>query len=624
MKIPKSIVLVLTLVGALSLRAAGPTNLVWRVPTYSLTARAMNVREAFDTFGVAEGVAIVQSDAVKGEFSGNFKDMPAGEFLDRLTTMHNLTWYYDGATIFISGAGETVTTLIDLKYMKAGEVRAMLRELGVEDARFPLKTASNDELIMVSGPPRYVSLVAEMIFRADKLREQRTFNEIEVRLFPLVYTWADSVSFSSSGPESSVQIRGVADLLQDIMTAQGGTNLRDNTNAVDSADARIAEAGAAGFQPLIRAENRLNAVLVRDVATRMPMYEDLIRKLDRPQKLVEIGVTVVEMTKEDALDWQLSLQVSGEHSEIAGAAGQNAANLFTPATLAGRGLAGAFTYLGNDLDVSASLSALRTKGKARNISRTSLLTLNNLSAEISDQQSYHARVVGTEVASLEEVSAGTSLQVKPRIVEPPAGDTNAVPQVWLTMRLQDGGFETATVDSMPMTRTSSVETQASLPVGESLLLAGYLRDVEEDAGWGIPYLRDIPFIGWLFGGATHTTMTVQRLFVLTPQIVDIPYCHSKTQDVTTVQTLRLRDVSEAESLDDAIEKADAARKERRESLEERRQIMKETEEEKLERSRKERDLRREMREDAREDDHAVWEEDYENRRREYRESREGK
>ena len=60
--------------------------------------------------------------------------------------------------------------LVDLKYMKAGEVRAMLAELGVEDRRFPLKTTSNDELVMVSGPPRYVSLVAEMIARADSLR----------------------------------------------------------------------------------------------------------------------------------------------------------------------------------------------------------------------------------------------------------------------------------------------------------------------------------------------------------------------------------------------------------------------------------------------------------------------
>ena len=87
--------------------------------------------------------------------------------------------------------------------MKAGEVRAMLAELGVEDARFPLKTTSNDELIMVSGPPRYVSLVSEMVAKADKLKELRTFNEVETRMFPLTYTWADDVSFRANSPEST-------------------------------------------------------------------------------------------------------------------------------------------------------------------------------------------------------------------------------------------------------------------------------------------------------------------------------------------------------------------------------------------------------------------------------------
>ena len=52
-------------------------SIPWRLPKYSLTARAMNVRQAFDTFGVAEGVPVVASKAVQGEFSGTFTDVPA-------------------------------------------------------------------------------------------------------------------------------------------------------------------------------------------------------------------------------------------------------------------------------------------------------------------------------------------------------------------------------------------------------------------------------------------------------------------------------------------------------------------------------------------------------------------
>ena len=533
------------------------TPIPWKTPAYTLVARDMNLRTALDTFAVAEGLPLVMSDGVQGIFSGDFKDVASGEFLDRLATVHNLTWYYDGAALYLYGAGEIRTMLLDLQYMKAGEVRAMLAELGVEDARFPLKTTSDDQIIMVSGPPRYVALVAELVARADKLREKRTFNEVEMRLFPLVNTWADNVSFTVSSPESSVTIRGVARLLEEMMSGGNDASIREAgiTNLEDTAAARYEDAMNAAFRPVIRPENRLNAVLVRDVSSRMEMYERLIKQLDVPQKLVEIDVTVIELSKKDALDWQLSLKAKGSHKDFSGAAGQNAGNLFDAAGLGGKGLAGALSYLGKDVQVSASITALKEKGKARSISRTSLLTVNNLAAQMKDSQSYHVRVIGTEVATLEEVSAGTTLQIKPRIVTSPS--TNVANQIWLSMRLDDGGFESIAVDSMPMTRSSTLQTQTAVFEDESIMLAGYLRDIEESGGWGIPYLRDIPWIGWIFGGASVRKETVQRMFILSPHIVDLD-----AEMLARLQSSRLRDVTVAEQIDDDAEASDAERRRR--------------------------------------------------------------
>ena len=530
----------------------------WKTPTYTLVARDMNLRTALDTFAVAEGIPLVMSEGVQGVFSGDFKDIPSGEFLDRLATVHNLTWYYDGAALYLYGAGEVRTMLLDLQYMKAGEVRDMLAELGVEDSRFPLKTTSDDQIIMVAGPARYVSLIAELVARADKMREKRTYNEVEVRLFPLINTWADDVSFSVSSPETVATIRGVAHILAEMMASgASATNSRDvgMTNVLDTADARYEDALNASFRPVIRPENRLNAVLVRDVTSRMEMYERIIKKLDVPQKLVEIAVTVIELSKKDALDWQLSLKASGSHREMSGTAGQNAGNLFDEASLGGKGLAGALSYLGKEVQVSASLTALKEKGKARSISRTSLLTVNNLAAQMRDSQSYHVRVIGTEVANLSEVSAGTTLQIKPRIVAAPS--TNVANQVWLSLRLEDGGFESIAVDSMPMTRSSTLQTQTAVFEDESIMLAGYLRDIEESGGWGIPYLRDIPWIGWIFGGASVKKETVQRMFIISPHIVDLD-----AEMLARLQSTRLRDIEEAEQMEDDADASDGERRRR--------------------------------------------------------------
>ena len=537
----------LSLAALAAFRAEG-APIPWKLPKYTLAARDMNLRTALDTFAVAEGLSVVLSDNVAGTFSGEFRDVPAGDFLDKIATLHNLTWYYDGAALYIYGAGEIQTLLVDLQYMKAGEVRSMLGELGVEDARFPLKTTSDDEIVLVSGPPRYVAIIAELIEKADRLREKRSFNEVEMRIFPLVHTWADNVSFSVSSPESTLTIRGVATLLEEMMSNSGDDKTREA--AVTNEMSRLDAAQNAMFRPVIRPDNRLNAVIVRDVASRMPMYERIIKQLDAPQMLVEIDVTVVELSRKDALDWQLSLKVTGARNEISGAAGQNAANLFQAADLAGKGLAGALSYLGKDVQVAASLSALKEKGKARSISRTSLLTSNNLAAQITDTQSYHVRVIGTEVATLEEVSAGTTLEIKPRIV--PSPNTNISDQVWLSLRLDDGGFESIAVDSMPMSRKSTLQTQTAVFEDESIMLAGYLRDIEESAGWGIPYLRDIPWIGWLFGGASTKKETVQRMFILSPHIVNLD-----VEMLTRLQAARLGDVTDGEALeDDDADRAD--------------------------------------------------------------------
>ena len=541
-----------TLATLATFRAEG-APIPWKLPKYTLVARDMDLRVALDTFAVAEGLSVVMSPAVAGFFSGDFKDVAPDAFIDQVATIHNLIWYYDGAALYLYGSGEISTLLIDLQYMKAGEVRAMLAELGVEDARFPLKTTSNDELIMVSGPPRYVSLVSEMVAKADKLKELRTFNEVETRMFPLTYTWADDVSFRANSPESTLTIRGVARLLEEMMHAntEGRAHDASNTNEVSVLESRQ----MAGFTPVIRAENRLNAVLVRDAVSRMPMYESLIKQLDVPQKLVEIDVTVVELSRKDALDWQLSLTVNARHGHSDIGAGQNAANLFSPDALVGKGLAGALTHVHSAYAIASSITALREKGKARSISRTSLLTVNNMAAEMSDTQSYHAKVVGTEVATLEEVSAGTKLQIKPRIL--PSIATNVPNQVWLSIELDDGGFESITVDAMPMSRSSTLQTQTAVFENESIMLAGYLRDIEEDAGWGIPWLRDIPWIGWLFGGKSTRKETVQRMFVMTPHIVDLD-----KEMLARLQATRLRDITEGEKMQDDAEVSDDERRRR--------------------------------------------------------------
>lgn len=563
-KIGKSLLGLLSCLMILAAQSQAVNSQVpWKTDEYTLLAREMPLREALSAFGTSQGLAIIMSKEVGGVVSGDFRALPPQDFIDQITSLYNLTWYYDGSAIYICTGSEAVTMLIDLKFMKASDVQAMLRELGVEDERFPLKTTSDSELLMVAGPPRYVQLVSELIEKADVLQEKRAYSDVETRIFMVKNTWADDVNLATSGSESGGQIKGVASLLKDIMQNNDSTRVLDHGLQDGSAEGLsgeltdlLTEKSNQAIKPVITPENRLNAVIVRDVASRMPLYERLIRELDVPQKLVEISVTTLEMSKDDALDWQLSLTATGHNRHVRGGAGQNAENLFQPEGLLGKGLSAAMTYIGKHAEISASLTAMREKGKARSVSRTSLLTMNNMSASMTDTQSYHARVVGTDVAALEEVSAGIRLELKPHLVE--AKQPEEPNQLWMTLTLEDGGFETLSVDSMPLTRTSTIKTQTAVFEGESIVLAGYFRDTEEKVGWGIPYLRDIPFVGWLFGGIGKKKETVQRIFILTPYVIDL-----NAESLARIQASRHRNLTETEELEDDRDEDEAVAERRR-------------------------------------------------------------
>ena len=184
------------------------------------------------------------------------------------------------------------------------------------------------------------------------------------------------------------------------------------------------------------------------------------------------------------------------------------------------------------------------------------------------------------------------------------------------MELQDGGFEAITVDAMPMTRTSSLETQAAVLEGHSIMLAGYLRDIKESGGWGIPYLRDIPWIGWLFGGVSTRDETVQRMFILTPYVIDVT-----TNDVVSVQSTRQRDIEREQILDEAFDKDGIVRKEREAQIDFRRESRQERAEERHDRNEEIRDLKREKRKDAMKKDRKNWEKWFEEEKRRYEESK---
>jgi len=97
---------------------------------------------------------------------------------------------------------------------------------------------------------------------------------------------------------------------------------------------------------------------------------------------------------------------------------------------------------------------------------------------------------------------------------------NGQQQIKLKVNIEDGTVTSQQVDNIPIITTSTINTESFVNQGESLLIAGYRVDSSTNGETGIPLLSKIPFLGALFRYRSHENSHMERLFLLSPRILD--------------------------------------------------------------------------------------------------------
>ncbi|WP_439402387.1 secretin N-terminal domain-containing protein [Bradyrhizobium sp. DASA03068] len=130
---------------------------------YSYTVLDQDLPAALQEFGNNLNIRVNVSAEVKGRIRGRMPDLPPREFLDRLTSLYNLQWYYDGLLLYISAAHEAQSRLIVLNPISFDALNSALDALNISDDRYIVKPAPGEGLILASGPPRFVALVDQTL-----------------------------------------------------------------------------------------------------------------------------------------------------------------------------------------------------------------------------------------------------------------------------------------------------------------------------------------------------------------------------------------------------------------------------------------------------------------------------
>jgi type III secretion protein C len=524
----------------------------WRPRPFQIVANDKPLPDFLRELLASQGITAVIDPKITGTISGRFGGQ-AKNILDSVSTTYGLTWYYDGGFLYIDLASDARSEVMSISQGNGRRIAETVARLNISDARYPLVINENEGTLFVSGPKRYV----EMVRQAVKLADQRAAlaDNAEVRLFPLKYAWASDVRVNRSGKETVVP--GVANVLRSLYGRQpqaaagagaGGRapsapfrigpnrNIRLSTGetlsapkvelpavAADDSGVPASFMAGGGELPQFHADTRMNAVLIRDLPERMVQYGRLIAAMDTRPRLVEIEVTIMDISTDTleslGIDWRLhgrrgDLQIGrGDRPPLTWNNGTSEAGQTGPATPVG----GVFTAaIGHELRnyLLARVNALAKKGRANFVARPKVLTLNNTEAVLENLSEFHVRVDGFQDAGLFNITAGTALRVTPLIIDEGVGRG-----VMMSIDIQDGDLSAATVDDIPIVRRRTVNTQALVDESASLLIAGFSSEENVDARTGVPFLSDVPVIGRLFQYSEKTRQNMERFYLLTPRLV---------------------------------------------------------------------------------------------------------
>jgi type III secretion protein C len=307
-------------------------------------------------------------------------------------------------------------------------------------------------------------------------------------------------------------------------------------------------AAAMASDARVEADSRLNAVIVRDAPGRLPYYDELVKALDAEPQAVEIEATIIELSTNKMRQLGINWRGTGNRYSFLFGDGTSNDTLLnphgsaaqqilwpgapgippqvitvpgTPATavqdITPSGVGGFLSLvLGGGINkLAARISALQDQGVARIVTSPQVMTLSNVEAVIDTNQSFYVRVAGRQEVDLFKVSAGTTLRVTPHVFR-----EGQEMHIKLLVQIDDGRINNAQqVDSIPQVQRSSINTQALLMAGESLLIGGMVSESESDGTTKVPLLGDIPVFGNLFKTTTTNHDRVERLFLISPRLL---------------------------------------------------------------------------------------------------------
>ena len=295
----------------------------------------------------------------------------------------------------------------------------------------------------------------------------------------------------------------------------------------------------------VSVDNRTNTLIIKDIEEHVIAVDDLVRRLDAQTPQVLIEARIVEASSD--FSKQVGVQWGG--SGLASAAMGNETGLIFPSTIglaggasdaqtnssglyspdspnfavnlpaaAGQGAGGAVGLtlgsIGQAANLYLRLSAAEEEGVVKIISAPRISTVDNKLARIQQGVSFPVSVVSAQGVNTQFFDAQLALEVTPHVTQ----DGNIQLKIKITKNEPD--FSQVGANGNPTIRKKEAHTELLLGDGDTTVIGGIFARSTMKNYKRVPFLADLPLLGWLFRSSNEADKRSEMLIFITPRIVN--------------------------------------------------------------------------------------------------------
>jgi pilus assembly protein CpaC len=151
-------------------------------------------------------------------------------------------------------------------------------------------------------------------------------------------------------------------------------------------------------------------------------------------------------------------------------------------------------------------------GWARILRQATVITANGSEAQYRNGGEINYKLIGANATSIATISYGTQLTVTPRF-DPQSSRIDIRVNADISDPVENGG-------DVPGRNISHVTTLVNLQLGQSIVMSGFRSRSQSQGSSGLPGLRQIPILGYLFGSERNAEQEHEGMIFIVPTVVE--------------------------------------------------------------------------------------------------------